>query len=96
MNLTKNVPASEIVGDRLLDRAAMAEVLGISPGAILVSLSRGRFPIAPLKIGSRLRWRLTDVQRYLSGAAAGDGPVAPGTPNAPSPTRRVATREAAR
>jgi predicted DNA-binding transcriptional regulator AlpA len=77
MDIIRNVPASEIVGDRLLDRTAMAEILQISPGAILVALSRGRFPIAPLKIGSRLRWRLTDVQRYLSGASAGAGQAAP-------------------
>ena len=56
---------AECVGDYLLDRRALAEVIGMSPEAISVDLCRGKFPIQPLRIGRRLRWRASDVRRFI-------------------------------
>lgn len=57
-----------LVGDALIDRADLAEVIGMTPGAISVALHRGCFPLQPIRIGRRLRWRLSDVRTYLTQA----------------------------
>ena len=57
--------AVEAVGDCLLDRKAVAEVLGVSPGALNVARHRGTFTLEPVRFGRRLRWRASDVRRWI-------------------------------
>jgi predicted DNA-binding transcriptional regulator AlpA len=65
-------PAAALIGDCLLDSEALGEVLGLDAQAIRLALHRGRFPIRPIKLGRRLRFRATDVRRYIeTGEAAG-------------------------
>ena len=67
----KKLALTGIVGDGLLDKRELAAVLGLSPGAVSVMLCRQKFPIEPIRIGARLRWRLSDVRQFIeSGRAA--------------------------
>ena len=68
MYFSRVTPATELVGDQLLDRNAVAEVFGISPNALNVAHFRGRFPVQPIKVGGRLRWRLSDIRKFLAEA----------------------------
>lgn len=53
------------VGDCLLDRRGVGEILGMTAAAISVALCRNTFPLQPIRIGSRLRWRASAVRDYL-------------------------------
>jgi predicted DNA-binding transcriptional regulator AlpA len=68
-----NDTAIQAVGDYLLDRRGVALVLGMSPAAINVARHRGTFALEPVRIGSRLRWRASDVRRWI--ADGGDTPT---------------------
>jgi predicted DNA-binding transcriptional regulator AlpA len=66
------VNTAEIVGDSLLDLQTLAAFCGLSPGAVRTAIFRNTFPIPPLRIGRRLRWRASDVRRFLeSGGTTG-------------------------
>jgi predicted DNA-binding transcriptional regulator AlpA len=54
------------ISDRLLDRDDLGELLGMSGPAISVALSRNKFPIKPIRIGRRLRFRLSDVNAFIA------------------------------
>lgn len=60
----------EAVGDVLLDRHEVGRILGMSPSAISVAMCRNRFPLKPIRIGSRLRWRASAVRQYLDRESA--------------------------
>ena len=45
----------------------LAEALNKTPEAVRVSISRGRFPIAPRYILGRLYFDVSDVRRLLAG-----------------------------
>lgn len=53
------------VGDFLLDRKKLGAILDMSPGAITTALYRGTFPIPPVRLGRHVRWRASDVRKYL-------------------------------
>lgn len=63
------VSAVEAVGDRLLNVVELAEVLGVSVATIYDWRYQGhtdRFP-PTVKLGSALRWRASDVRKFLNG-----------------------------
>lgn len=62
--------ATEILNDSLLDRRGLAAVVGMSPEAISTALCRGEFPLQPIRIGRRLRWRRSSVERWMDQAEA--------------------------
>jgi len=64
---------TEIRNDRLLDTKQLGEFLGVSPGAIRTGLCRGEFPLQPIRLGSRLRWRESTVLRWLEDQEAKAG-----------------------
>jgi len=74
MNHISKSYAAEIVGDQLLDRRAVAEIFGVSPNSINISQWRGTFPVKPIRIGHRLRWKASDIRAFL--ATGGDGQAA--------------------
>lgn len=47
--------------DELLDAHAASQLLGMSPAALRRAAERGRFPVPPIRIGRRLRWRRGDL-----------------------------------
>lgn len=52
----------------VLDKRAMAQLLGYSVRWIEQRMSERRFPIAPLDgLGKKPRWSRAAVERYLSG-----------------------------
>lgn len=62
------VSAVEAVGDRLLNIVELAEVLGVSVATIYDWRYQGctdRFP-PTVRLGSALRWRASDVRKFLS------------------------------
>lgn len=64
-----------LAGDALLDRAEVGALLSMTPRAIAVAMCRGRFPIPVIRLGRRVRFRLSDVRRYIENANAGDGGI---------------------
>jgi len=48
-----------------LDEAAHA--LGMSRRTAERSIARGDFPVAPVQLGRRRRWRRADIERWLNG-----------------------------
>jgi predicted DNA-binding transcriptional regulator AlpA len=56
---------AELVGDCFLNRKDIAGIFSMTPGAVSVALSKGTFPIAPIRIGRRIRWRLSDVKKFI-------------------------------
>ncbi len=49
----------------LLNEAQAAEFLQVTPGTLSVWRSTKRYPIPYLKIGSRVRYRRTDLEQWL-------------------------------
>jgi predicted DNA-binding transcriptional regulator AlpA len=49
----------------MLNRKELAKILLMTPNAIGAALCRGTFPIKPIRIGKRTRWKSSDVLRYL-------------------------------
>ena len=47
----------------------LSRITGMRPGAIRQSLHLGVFPIRPIYLGRRLRWRTADVLNWLHEAA---------------------------
>ncbi len=51
--------------DQLLDAEQAAALIGMSPSALRRATERGRFPVEPVRIGRRLRWRRGDIVSAL-------------------------------
>jgi predicted DNA-binding transcriptional regulator AlpA len=51
--------------EALLDASQAAALLGMSPAALRRAAERGRFPVPPVRIGRRLRWRRADLHQLL-------------------------------
>ena len=60
----------------LLDGKAAAELLDISPGTLSVWRSTGRYAIPFLKIGSKVRYRRTDLEAWLESRVRSNGATA--------------------
>jgi predicted DNA-binding transcriptional regulator AlpA len=45
----------------------MAELIDYKQGTIYNKISKGTFPIKPIRADRRLRFRLIDIAKYLSG-----------------------------
>ena len=53
-----------------LDTASAATALNRTPQTLRHWACQGTGPIKPLKIGSRLAWRLSDIKKLLTGEVA--------------------------
>lgn len=58
------------VADCLLDSESLGRLLGMSRASIRVALCRGRFPLKPIRIGRRLRWRASVIRNWLDSQSA--------------------------
>ena len=56
--------------EALLDAADAARLLGMSPAALRRAAERGRFPVPPMRVGRRLRWRRGDLLQMLASRPA--------------------------
>jgi predicted DNA-binding transcriptional regulator AlpA len=54
----------------LLTLEELAKVFKVAPGSIRNQLSRGTFPVKPLRIGRLLRFKSEDVQRFIDSGEA--------------------------
>lgn len=43
-----------------------AQLIGVSPGTLAVWRSARRYPLRFIKVGSRVRYRMEDIQSFLS------------------------------
>jgi Helix-turn-helix domain len=50
-----------------------AEMLGLKPQAIRRWSCEGNGPIKPVRVGNRLRWKVSDIRRLLDGESAAIG-----------------------
>lgn len=60
----KNHDASREVADRLLGPSELSEMVGVPVGTIYQWSSRGTGPRA-IRVGRHLRWRRSEVERWL-------------------------------
>ena len=69
---------SEIVqrNRELLDEKAAAAVLDVAPGSLSVWRSTGRYQIPCLKIGSKVRYRRSDLEAWLESRTRTTGATA--------------------
>lgn len=72
------VSFSEIVQRNrdLLDEKAAAKVVGVVPGTLSVWRSTGRYAIPFLKIGSKVRYRRSDLEAWLESRTRNNGATA--------------------
>jgi len=47
--------------DELVDTEVAAVLVGVTPAALRRAHERGQFPVAPVRVGRRLRWRRGDL-----------------------------------
>lgn len=50
---------------RLLDPRAAAEALGVKPGTLAIWRSTGRYNLPYVKVGRLVRYRLTDIAKFM-------------------------------
>ncbi len=73
---TRNLQDLITVGADLLDEHAAAVMLDLSPGTLRVWRSTGRYKLPFLKIGSKVRYRRTDLQTWLEARVRASGTTA--------------------
>ncbi len=75
---TETPTLSEIVqrNRELLDEKAAAEFLDCAPGSLSVWRSTGRYSIPFLKIGSKVRYRRSDLEAWLESRVRSNGATA--------------------
>lgn len=62
---TQTNPSFSISGTDLLDEAAAGAMLGVSPGTLSVWRSTGRYSLPFLKVGRKVRYRVSDLNAWL-------------------------------
>ena len=63
-------------GTELLDERAAAELLDVSPGTLSVWRSTGRYKLPFLKVGSKVRYRRSDLLAWLESRTRETGATA--------------------
>lgn len=58
------MPKTEYL-EPLLDRKSAAKYLNVSPGTLAVWDCTGRYDLNPLKVGRAVRYRRSDLDRFL-------------------------------
>ena len=58
---------NEIVYERLIGTGELAEMLSCKPQTIRNKLSLGKFAIPTYKLLGRLKWKVSEVEKYLNG-----------------------------
>jgi hypothetical protein len=57
--------------DVLLDERASAEFLGLKPNTLAVWRSTRRYPLPWVRVGSRVRYRLRDLEAFVRSRTVG-------------------------
>ncbi len=79
MQTQNEIPSlSEIIkrSSDLLNERAAAEVLDTTPGTLSVWRSTGRYAIPFIKIGSKVRYRRSDLENWLESRTRQNGATA--------------------
>lgn len=59
---------------QLLDRSGAAEYLGISPQTLAIWASTRRYGLPFVKIGRRVKYRVTDLDSFIESRVVGAAP----------------------
>jgi predicted site-specific integrase-resolvase len=51
--------------DKLVPRKIAAQLLGVAPQTLAVWACTGRYSLPYIKIGKRVRYRLTDIENFI-------------------------------
>lgn len=54
-----------LANDRLVSNAEAAGILGVTPGTLDVWRCTGRVPLAYVKVGRSVKYRLSELQRFV-------------------------------
>ena len=73
---TQTLPQIVARSRELLDEKQAAEHLTVSPGTLSVWRSTGRYNLPFVKVGRRVRYRLTDLNAWLEARARDTGATA--------------------
>ena len=65
------MPLSNCGLDRLLTRAEAAAYLGVKPQTLAVWASRKRYGLPFVKVGGLVRYRMADLERWLTARTVG-------------------------
>ena len=83
---------SVFLGDRLLRRAEVEQMVAVSTATLYKMIKEGRFPASVHLGAGTVRWRLSEVQAWLSALTAGTAAQEPALPvpetAVPPPGRR--------
>lgn len=60
----------------LVDEKAAAEILGTTPGTLSVWRSTGRYALPFVKVGRKVRYRLSDLETWLDQRTRANGATA--------------------
>jgi predicted DNA-binding transcriptional regulator AlpA len=58
-----SAPSTQEPGPRMLSRSEVAKRIAVSKITVTRMVARETFP-APIHVGSQLRWRLSDIERW--------------------------------
>lgn len=64
------------VGHNLLDEKAASTYLGLSPGTLSVWRSTGRYALPFVKIGRKVRYRMSDLDLWIDQRTRANGATA--------------------
>jgi excisionase family DNA binding protein len=67
--------ATASVSSELLTRQQAAEFLGVRPQTLSVWKLTGRYALPAIKVGSKLRYRRSDLERWLDSRTIGTTPA---------------------
>ena len=59
------IEKKETETNKLLTRRQVADMLGISHGTLMVWRSTGRYDLAYVKVGRRVMYQLSEVNRFI-------------------------------
>lgn len=60
----------------LVDEKAAAEILGTTPGTLSVWRSTGRYALPFVKVGRKVRYRVSDLEAWLAQRTRANGATA--------------------
>lgn len=63
-------------GNQLLDETQAAATLDVTPGTLSVWRSTGRYGLPFIKVGRKVRYRVTDLDQWLLNRTRADGATA--------------------
>ena len=68
---TATLPSRLVDFTKVVDEKIAAEILGVTPGTLSVWRCTRRYPLPYVKVGRAVRYRLADLEKFLSDRTVG-------------------------